>query len=127
MTSVFNNGSGYDIGEYGDEGILSKRSSSQVKNVSLHHSPQNKPKAAASAILKLESGDTINFIASHLDHLREGKDRLKQARAINRFFIKDEYPKILAGDLNDVLGGEPIRILESKWGSSYDKEEFQST
>lgn len=129
MTPVFINAMDYDGGEYG-EGLLSKRSFVEVKNISLPHSLQNEPKAAAYAVLRIDSGDSIGFIGTHLDHLKEGKDRLAQAKALNSVFVEGEeysYPMILAGDLNDVPGSRPIRVLEEYWTASQRKNNPKAT
>mgnify|MGYP001813898374 CR=1 FL=1 len=120
MAPLFARAMPYDGGEYG-EGILSKSSFISTRNVSLPHSPQNEPRAALEITTLLPSGDTISFIGTHLDHLRDPKDRISQVLSINNHFSNNEYPSILAGDLNAQPGSEPIKILESFWTPSYDR------
>lgn len=121
LTPVFIKAMDYDGGEYG-EGLLSRTSFIKTENVSLPHSPQNEPKAAGLTTLVTTTGDTIQFIATHFDHLEAGKDRLKQARTIHKLTDKLEYPAVLAGDLNDIPGSATINLLEEKWQASYDKK-----
>ncbi len=121
LTPVFIKAMDYDGGEYG-EGLLSRSSFIKTENISLPHAPQNEPKAAGLANLVLSTGDTINFIGTHFDHLPDGVDRMAQAKAIYKLTEKLEFPTILAGDLNDIPGSEPIDLLEKSWGASYDKD-----
>lgn len=111
----------YDGGEYG-EGVLSRYSFLQTRNVPLPFSPGNEPRAALEIITVLPSGDTIAFVGTHLDHLNEDTDRIQQAKAINKVFSNNRYPTILAGDLNGEPGSTPISILEQMWTPSYDKK-----
>jgi len=70
----------------------------------------------------LPSGDTITFIGTHLDHLKDEKDRVSQAEKINQVFSSNKYPTILAGDLNAMPGSTPINIFEKMWGAAYNKK-----
>lgn len=116
----------YDDGEYG-EGVLSKYSFLQTRNVPLPYSKGNEPRAALEIITVLPSGDTIAFIGTHLDHLDDDTDRVAQAKEINRVFSSTRYPTLLVGDLNGEPGSRPISILESFWTPTYDKTNIQFT
>jgi endonuclease/exonuclease/phosphatase family metal-dependent hydrolase len=70
-------------------------------------------------ITVIPSGDTISFIGTHLDHTKDETDRIVQAQKINETFSSNEYPTILAGDLNAIPGSKPINILQEMWASSY--------
>ncbi len=126
MIPLFGKAMDYDGGEYG-EGILSKFTFLRTRNVPLPHTPGNEPRAALEAVVTIPSGDTIAFIGTHLDHLRDEKDRVAQARRINEVFSSTEYPTILAGDLNAVPGSTPIDILEEVWTASYNPEQIEPT
>lgn len=126
MTSIFAKAMAYDGGEYG-EAILSKYSFIKTRNVPLPYSPGNEPKAAVEATIVLPSKDTIVFIATHLDHLKEGLDRYQQAKKINATFPKTKSLKILAGDLNDTPASKTIKLLQERWGVSYDPINPQPT
>ena len=121
MAPLFGRAMKYDGGEYG-EGVLSKYSFIATRNVALPYTPGNEPRAALEILTVLPSGDTIAFVGTHLDHLRDEKDRVAQAKKINEAFSGNKYPSILAGDLNAVPGSAPINILEKLWTPSYDKE-----
>ncbi len=126
MAPIFGRAMDYDGGEYG-EGVLSKYTFLQTRNVALPFSLGNEPRAALEIITLLPSGDTIAFIGTHLDHLKNEKDRVAQAKKINQAFSSNIYPTILAGDLNAVPGSTPINILEEMWSSSYDKRNPEPT
>ena len=126
MAPLFARAMPYDGGEYG-EGLLSKYSFIMTRNVALPYSPGNEPRAALEVTTVLPSGDTISIVGTHLDHLKEETDRIKQAKEINRVFSLNKYPTILTGDLNDIPGSTTINILEEFWTAAYDKENTQPT
>ena len=103
MIPLFARAMRYDDGEYG-EGVLSRYSFLTTRNVALPFSPGNEPRAALEITTILPSGDTISFVGTHLDHLRDETDKVAQAKKINQVFSQNKYPTILAGDLNDIPG-----------------------
>ena len=121
MAPIFGKAMDFDDGEYG-EGILSKFSFISTRNVALPFTPGNEPRAALEILTVLPTGDTIAFIGTHLDHLRDEKDRVAQVKKINEVFSENIYPTILAGDLNAIPGSAPINILEEIWTPTYNKE-----
>ena len=126
MTPIFAKAMNFDGGEYG-EGVLSKYTFLQSRNVALPYTPGNEPRAALEIITVLSSDDTIAFVGTHLDHLKDEKDRVAQAKKINEVFSLNKYPTILAGDLNATPGSTPINILEEMWSASYDKKKPKPT
>ncbi len=120
MAPIFGRAMKYDGGEYG-EGILSRYSFIMSRNIALPYTPKNEPRAALEIITELASGDTVAFVGTHLDHLKDEKDRIAQAKRINEVFSSNQYPTILAGDLNATPESTPINILEEIWTASYDK------
>lgn len=126
MAPLFGRAMYYDGGEYG-EAILSKYTFLSFRNVALPFTPGHEPRAAIEITTVLSSGDTIAFVATHLDHLPDDQNRIAQVRKINETFSRNSYPTILAGDMNARPGSEPIKLLESVWGSSYDKTRPQPT
>ena len=126
MTPLFAKAMNFDGGEYG-EGILSNYSIVQSRNISLPYTPGNEPRAALEIITVLRSGDTIVFMGTHLDHLSDEKDRVAQVRKINETLSLNQYPTILAGDLNALPGSKPIKILEKMWSASYNKKDSNPT
>ena len=126
MAPLFAKAMDYDSGEYG-EGVLSKYTFLQSRNIALPYTPGNEPRTALEIVTVLPSGDTIAFVGTHLDHLQDEKDRLAQAKKINEVFSINKYPTILAGDLNAIPGSTPINILEEIWSASYDKKNPEPT
>ena len=126
MIPLFGRAMPYDGGEYG-EGVLSRYSFLMTRNVALPYTDGNEPRAALEITTILPSGDTISFVGTHLDHLKDDTDRIKQVLEINRVFSLNKYPTILTGDLNDIPGSTAINILEKYWTASYDKENPQPT
>lgn len=126
MAGIFGKAMDYDGGEYG-EGVLSKYTFIQTRNVALPFTPGNEPRAALEIITILPSGDTIAFVGTHLDHLENEKDRVAQVNKINQEFSLNKYPTILAGDLNAIPGSTPINILEEIWSSSYNRKNPKPT
>ena len=126
MAPLFARAMPYDDGEYG-EGVLSRYSFLMTRNVALPFSPGNEPRAALEITTVLPSGDTISFVGTHFDHLRDETDKVAQAKKINQVFIQNKYPTLLAGDLNDIPGSKTIEILEEYWTAAYDKENPQPT
>lgn len=124
MTSLFGKAMNFDGGGYG-EGVLTKMPIIASRNVPLPHSPNNEPRSALEVTVELESGDTICFIGTHLEHQRASTDRVHQTKEINRVFLSNKYPTILAGDLNDTPESEAITILKEFWiDASIDDPEF---
>lgn len=114
MTSLFGKAMNFDGGGYG-EGVLTKMPIIASRNVPLPHSPNNEPRTALEVTVKLESGDTICFIGTHLEHQRNNPDRVDQTKKINKIFLPNTYPTILAGDLNDTPESDAISILNELW------------
>jgi endonuclease/exonuclease/phosphatase family metal-dependent hydrolase len=126
MAPIFGQAMKYDGGGYG-EGILSKYSFIQSRNIALPYTPGSEPRVALEIISELPSGDTIALVGTHLDHLKDEKDRVAQVKKINKAFSSNKYPTILVGDLNAVPGSTPIGILEEMWTVSYNKENPEPT
>ena len=116
----------YDDGEYG-EGVLSKHTFLQTRNVALPHLLMTNLVAALEITTVLPSKDTISFIGTHLDHLKLETNKVLQAKEINKVFSSNKYPTILAGDLNAEPNSNTMNILESFWTASYDKNNPQPT
>ena len=126
MTPLFARAMYFDGGEYG-EGILSKHTFIKSRNVALPYTHGNEPRSALEITAVLPSGDTIAFVGTHLDHLKDETDRISQAKKINETFLSNIYPTILAGDLNAIPNSTPINILEKMWTSSYNRDNPQFT
>lgn len=126
MAPIFGKAMSYDNGEYG-EGVLSKFSFLQTRNIALPFSPGKEPRAALEIVTLLSPNDTIAFVGTHLDHEEDEKNRVVQVKKINEVFSLNKYPTILAGDLNAIPGSTPINILEEVWVAAYDKDQPAAT
>ena len=126
LNPLFGKPMAYDGGEYG-EGVLSKTTFLSTRNVPLPFYDDHEPRAALEITTVLKSKDTVSFIGTHLDHLKDEKDRVAQVKKINEVFSKNSYPTILAGDLNAEPNSTPINILEEIWTASYDKNNIKNT
>ena len=126
MAPIFARAMYYDGGEYG-EGVLSKFSFLNTRNVALPYIPGQEPRAALEVTFEHPTThDTISFVGTHLAHEGEA-GRILEAKKINEVFSKNKYPTILAGDLNSRPGSEPINILEEMWTATYNKENPEPT
>ena len=127
MIPLFGKAMNHQGGEYGNA-VLSKFSFIKTRNVPLPFTEGREPRIALEITAEVPSGDTISFIAAHLDFPEDyNKDRIMQVKKINEEFLQNIYPTILAGDLNDVPGSEAINILEEFWLSAYDKSSPKPT
>lgn len=120
MTSLFGKAMNFDGGGYG-EAVLTKMPVVASRNVPLPHSPGNEPRTALEVTVELKSGDIICFIGTHLEHQRNNPDRIAQTKKLNEVFLTNQYPTILAGDLNDTPESEAILILKEFWTDSSEK------
>ncbi len=118
MAPLFARAMPYDGGEYG-EGILSRYSFLTTKNHPLPYTEGKEPRAAAEVNVIIESGDTIRFIGTHLDHTRDDHNRFIQAKELNRALTKDERPAILVGDLNEEPDKRGMQHLFTEWERSF--------
>ena len=116
----------YDDGEYG-EGVLSKHTFLNTRNIALPFTKGDEPRAALEITTVLPSKDTISFIGTHLDHLDVETNRIMQAKHINKVFASNQYPTILVGDLNAQPGSNTMTILEELWTGSYNKNNPKPT
>ncbi len=111
----------YDDGEYG-VGILSKYTFIKTQRHLLPYSENHEPRVALEILLKLPIGDTIRFVGTHLDHTKKQTDRINQIKEINRLFSKNDFPTILAGDMNTCPASLEFSLLKEQWTNSYTKE-----
>lgn len=127
MIPLFGKAMNQDSGEYGN-GILSKSTFIKSRILPLPFTEGREPRSALEISAEISSGDTISFIATHLDYpLDYNGDRIMQVKKINEEFLSNKYPAILAGDLNDYPKSEVISILEEFWLPAYDPSRQQPT
>lgn len=119
MYAIFGKAIDFAGGEYGQV-ILSRNSFLSTRKLNLPGQAEKESRIAVEAVIALDSGDTIHFIGTHLDHTAKSPDRIRQAKKLNRI-LPEAAPAILAGDLNDLPGSDAINHLETRWGSSYEQ------
>ncbi|MBM1107237.1 endonuclease/exonuclease/phosphatase family protein [Aurantibacter crassamenti] len=126
MTSLFARAMYYDGGEYG-EAVLSKYTFVGSENLALPHLENSEPRAALITRVKTDKGNTIQFVATHLDHQKDDTDRKMQANAILVGLKNTKYPTLIVGDLNDGVDSNTLQILKSKFTKTNHKSAFKNT
>jgi endonuclease/exonuclease/phosphatase family metal-dependent hydrolase len=126
MVPLFGRAMYFDNGEYG-EAILSKTTIIDSRVVDLPYLEGDEPRVALEITTVIGKNDTISFIGTHLDHVKNDTNRIMQVKKINSMFSNNKYPTILAGDLNDNPGSNVINILESLWSPAYNPDSFEFT
>lgn len=126
MVPAFAKAVDYDGGEYG-QAILSRWTFARTRKIALPGQPEKEPRIAIEAVIPLPSGDTIQFIGTHLDHVKDDEDRKSQAQELNKLLVNNSFPVILAGDFNDVPGSATINKLQSKWSAAYNIKDPEPT
>ena len=114
MRGIFGKAMDYAGGEYG-EAVLCRYPVVGIKNNPLPHSPKAEPRAALEVHVELPGGERVVFVGTHLDHVRDQTDRMRQAERINELYADVDLPIILAGDLNAVPDSDPINLLRRQW------------
>jgi endonuclease/exonuclease/phosphatase family metal-dependent hydrolase len=114
MKGIFGKAMDYAGGGYG-EAVLTRHPIVYTKNNTLPHTPNAEPRAALEVQIQLPTGERVVFVGTHLDHLRDQKNRMNQARHIKELYQDNKLPIILAGDLNAVPVSDPIKLLSKDW------------
>jgi len=121
LLPLFGKAMDFDGGEYG-EGILSNFSILTSRNHILPYQEGKEPRAALEINVIINSGDTIRFIGTHLDHTKEEINRINQAEQLVDLFSTDDRPSILVGDLNARPGSKPMNVLLQHWSRSFSED-----
>ena len=77
------------------------------------------PRGAIAVTVRGPGEKPLRFISTHFQH-NLPEDRLAEAKAINKLFIDQEVPTILAGDMNAIPDSDPIRELLEHWSNAID-------
>lgn len=126
MASIFARAMYYDGGEYG-EAVLSSYSFMSTENIPLPHLPTSEPRAALRVKVRTKNGNIIQFVGTHLDHLKKDTDRLMQAKTINKVLGQTEYPTLIVGDLNAGPESRTLKILSENFSKPNIPEAKQHT
>jgi endonuclease/exonuclease/phosphatase family metal-dependent hydrolase len=110
MTPLYARAMYYDSGEYGN-GVLSRYSFIKTENRPLPSLPENEPRTSLEVMIQLPGGDTVVFVATHLEASGNNSSRIMQAQELADRYRDYPYPVILAGDLNDTPDSEALKRL----------------
>jgi endonuclease/exonuclease/phosphatase family metal-dependent hydrolase len=61
------------------------------------------------------------LLASHFDHRSNTNERVQSAQAVNDLVKENTHPALLMGDLNDVVGSDTLKLLDTAWQRTSDK------
>ena len=117
LVPLFGRAMPFDGGEYG-EGILSRYSFMRTQVHPLPFQEGREPRSALEVQVLLPGGDTLSFIGTHLDHIRDETDRIAQASMLNALFAQRDMPTVLSGDLNARPESTVMSILFEEWKES---------
>ncbi|MDT8303594.1 MAG: endonuclease/exonuclease/phosphatase family protein [Sedimentisphaerales bacterium] len=114
MQGIFGKAMDYAGGGYG-EAVLTRCPVIYTKNNPLPHTPEAEPRATLEIQIELPTKERIVFVGTHLDHQRDQNNRMQQAGRIKELYLDNDFPIILAGDLNAPPGSDPINLLCEQW------------
>jgi len=117
MEGHFGKAMNYAGGGYG-EAVLSRLPIVEVKNNPLPSVDGAEPRAALEIHVRLQNGAQTAFIGTHLDHLRNDRNRMLQAKEINRLFEESTLPMIMVGDLNATPDSDVMSELFRVWSDA---------
>ena len=118
MHHAFGKAMDFDGGQYG-EAVLSRFEFIEVKTYALSASAGHEPRAALAVTVHPSNFPVLTFVGTHLDHTRDPKDRVSQARAIDKLFAdRQNTSVVLAGDLNARPATDPMRVFDDHWSSA---------
>jgi endonuclease/exonuclease/phosphatase family metal-dependent hydrolase len=107
-------------GDYGNA-VLSRVPVLRHRNHLLPCFDKGEQRGVLEVELKIGDVDLV-FLATHLDHRADGRERLASARAINELAVRDaDRPALLAGDLNDLPDSPPLTELGKFWRRSNER------
>ena len=103
-------------GHYGNV-VLSRFPIASHKNHLLPNIDNGEQRGVIAAEIDIPKlSQPLLLLASHLDHRRDGRERIASAKAINQMLGQNSsQAALLAGDLNDVIGSETLREFDSMW------------
>lgn len=111
----------YDGGAYG-VAVLSRFPIQKKQKHPLPSNPETggEPRILATVDVKLPNGRLLTFACTHLDAQKNPENRHMQIRKIVDILQKSSNPVILAGDFNDTIGTETIRVLDENFKRTCD-------
>ena len=111
MHAIFAEAMPYDGGSYG-EALLSRWPIRRPETWPLSASPGREPRAAVVAVVEPPGlGHPVRVVGTHLDHLDDEGDRMKQTAELLSHMEGTDRPTVLLGDLNAEPDSGPIALL----------------
>lgn len=103
-------------GEYGNA-VLSRFPLRGIRNHALPSFDAGEPRGVLDVEVAVPGmSRPVRFLATHLDHRRQDRERLASARTIRGWVEKGpKGPAILAGDLNDVPASPTLKEFAATW------------
>jgi endonuclease/exonuclease/phosphatase family metal-dependent hydrolase len=116
MNVVFERNIEFEGGQYGNA-ILSKWPIKKHKNHHLPSMDDGEQRGVLLAEIQPTGWNTpIYFLATHLDHRPNDKERMASSEMINKLIQnREDAPAILAGDLNDTPDSRTLSRLGKSW------------
>lgn len=100
----------YQGGAFGNM-ILSRFPVLSQKEIRLPSREAYEPRLMMKVTVLTDTGDTLHFYNTHLDHHGEDSDRPAQMRRISEVLSSGSGKRILLGDMNCQPGSEPLNML----------------
>ncbi|WP_161554446.1 endonuclease/exonuclease/phosphatase family protein [Sinomicrobium soli] len=101
-------------GAYGDA-ILSKLPVKSAESYTMSVDPELGGEQRSVALVEVETAaGPLHFISTHLDHLSDPRNRVRQAEELLDIVADIPAPLIVGGDFNATPDSEPIAILNSR-------------
>ena len=114
MRSVFGGNIELQGGKYGNA-LLTRFEIINQQNDRLPNVANGEQRGVLQVLLRVPGRDRpLTVMATHFDHRQSDQERFLSAQRINSKLDSPE-PAILLGDLNDVIGGRTLDLLDSFW------------
>ena len=106
-------------GHYGNA-ILSRFPIQAHNNIRLPNFDNGEQRGAIAAEIAIPGhAQPLLLLATHLDHRRDGRERVASAEALNQLVAEQpQRPALLAGDLNDIHGSRTLQEFAKQWTHS---------
>ncbi len=121
MNVVFGGNISLQGGHYGNA-ILSRFPITRHENRLLPNLNQGEQRGVIDAQIELPGWSSpLRFLATHLDHRGDPAERIASAKAINEWVAgTPRQLTLLAGDLNAVVGSDPLKVFKRQWSHTTD-------
>jgi endonuclease/exonuclease/phosphatase family metal-dependent hydrolase len=102
-------------GHYGNA-VLSRFPIKSHKNHLLPNRDNGEQRGVLVTELQVDGlAEPLVLLATHLDHRPDHRERVASAQAINELVINESRPTLVAGDLNDVIESDTLKLLQTVW------------